>query len=262
VLSALTRAGAEKLKKFNGSEPRPFHPTRRTASTIAAPHTSLPTMSTCKTLLRICPRQSQPSLTPLTQCRHESTTRRHRKLLTLPEAPSYTSNKSEPTLIFNPPSSAPSVYHTPLKFLPKEDKRRNLYTAALHRSTTAAHRLQESHITAPGTPLHTSSHLPPRPTSRLPSPVRDPYEKKYHLTDKEIAEIRQLRTEDPYTWTRVKLAEKFGCSQFFVGMVVKAKERAKEVEGAHEQMRRKWGQHRREAREDRGRRKEMWGRDA
>ena len=92
--------------------------------------------------------------------------------------------------------------------------------------------------------------------------MRDPYEKKYHLSDKEIEEIRQLRTQDPYTWTRVKLAEKFGCSQFFVGMIVKAPERAKEVEKEHASARRKWGQRRREAREDRERRKDLWGRDA
>jgi hypothetical protein len=219
-------------------------------------------MSTCKTLLRTCSKQRQSSLTPLTHCRHESTARRHQKLLALPEAPSYTSDRSTPTLIFNPPSSAPNVYHTPLKFLPKDDKRRQLYTAALKQSTVTALRQKSSPIAAPGTPLHTSSFLPPRPTAALPAPVRAPYEKKYHLTDKEIGEIRQLRTQDPYTWTRVKLAEKFGCSQFFVGMVVKAKEKAKEVEAGHAEMRKLWGAKRREAREDRERRKVLWGRDA
>ncbi|KAH3908284.1 hypothetical protein HBI56_228280 [Parastagonospora nodorum] len=219
-------------------------------------------MSTCKTLLRVCSKQRQPSFAPLTQCRHESSTRRHKKLLALPEAPSYTSNRPEPTLIFNPPSSAPSVYHTPLKFLPKEDKRRNLYTAALHQQTTSSLRQRTSPIAAAGTPLHTSSHLPPRPSNQLPAPVRAPYEKKYHLTDKEIGEIKRLRTSDPYKWTRVKLAEKFGCSQFFVGMVVQARQKAATVEKEHAAMRKKWGERRREAKEDRVRRKEMWGRDA
>tara|TARA_R110002003_G_scaffold103_7_gene8153 strand:- start:22022 stop:22159 length:138 start_codon:yes stop_codon:yes gene_type:complete len=45
-------------------------------------------------------------------------------------------------------------------------------------------------------------------------------------------------------------------------MVVKAKERAEEVERSHEEARMKWGQRRREAREDRERRKALWGRDA
>jgi hypothetical protein len=96
----------------------------------------------------------------------------------------------------------------------------------------------------------------------LPPPVRAPYEKKYHLSETEISEIRRLRTEDPYTWTRVKLAEKFECSQFFVGMVVKARDKAKEVAEMHEERKRKWGIIRRQAREDRARRKEQWGRDA
>jgi hypothetical protein len=91
--------------------------------------------------------------------------------------------------------------------------------------------------------------------------VRAIHEKKYHLTDKEIAEIRKLRSEDPYTWTRVKLAEKYGCSQFFVSMIVKAKEKAREVAEGHLAMKKRWGQHRREAREDRERRKVTWGRD-
>ncbi|KAF1919070.1 mitochondrial ribosomal protein subunit L20-domain-containing protein [Ampelomyces quisqualis] len=219
-------------------------------------------MSTCKTLVRVCLRQTQSSLLPFTQCRHESTTRRHKKLLALPEAPSYTPNRTEPTLVFNPPSAAPNVYHTPLKFLPKDDSRRKLYTTALHRSTSAALSHKSSPIASPGTPLHTPSHLPPRPTAALPVPVRAPYEKKYHLTDKDIADMRRLRTQDPWKWTRVKLAEKFGCSQFFVGMCVQAREKARSVEQGHAEKRGRWGRKKREAREDRGRRKEAWGRDA
>lgn len=219
-------------------------------------------MSTCKTLLRISPTQRQPSLLPLLHCRHESTTRRHKKLLALPEAPSYTPDREAPTLIFNPPSSAPNVYHTPLKFLPKHDKRRQLYAAAQIYSTTTAHRRQTSPIAQPGTPLSASSFLPPRPSTALPTPVRTPYEKSYNVTEEQVEQIRALRAEDPNKWTRVRLAEKFGCSQFFVGMVAKAVEKAERVEAEHERMRRRWGARRREAREDRERRKILWGRDA
>lgn len=219
-------------------------------------------MSTCKTLLRICPKYRQPPLLPVTQRRHESSTRRHRKLLALPEAPSYTADRSAPTLIFNPPSSAPNVFHTPLKFLPKEDKRRQLYAAAQTYATTVAHRRQTSWVAAPGTPLSSPSLLPPRPTTALPAPVREPYEKKYHLTMADIDEIRSLRNSDPKLWTRVKLAEKFNCSQFFVGMVAKAPERAAAIHQSHEAARRKWGAKRKIAREDRERRKALWGRDA
>ena len=151
--------------------------------------------------------------------------------------------------------SAPNVYHTPLKFLPKEDKRRQLYAAAQQYATKLAHTRQSSHIAAPGTPLNTDSFLPPRPSASLPAPVRQPYEKTYHLNENDIAEIRRLRSQDPDTWTRVKLAEKFGCSQFFVGMVAKNEDKAERVNREHEAARRKWGTRRREAREDRGRRK-------
>lgn len=229
---------------------------------ISPRHPPPPKMSTCKTLLRTSLAQRQPSLLPLLHSRHESTTRRHKKLLALPEAPSYTSDRAAPTLIFNPPSSTPNVYHTPLIFLPKHDKRRQLYSTAQVYSTAAAHRRQTSPIARPGTPLSASSLLPPRPSTMLPTPVRNPYEKTYHVTEEEVEQIRQLRAQDPDKWTRVKLAEKFGCSQFFVGMVAKAPKKAQRVEAEHEAMRRRWGARRREAREDRERRKVLWGRDA
>lgn len=217
-------------------------------------------MSTCKTLLRTCLKQRQPSLQPLTQARHESSTRRHRKLLALPEAPSYTSDRSTPSLVFNPPSSAPNVYHTPLKFLPQTDKRRHLYAAAAQHTAATPHSRRA--IAAPGTPLSTPSLLPPHPRAALPAPLRTPYEKKYHLTDTDIEEIQRLRAENPVLWTRVKLAERFGCSQFFVGMVAKAPGKAAAVERKHEAARRRWGVKRRVAREDRERRGVLWGRDA
>ncbi|CDS09249.1 hypothetical protein LRAMOSA10609 [Lichtheimia ramosa] len=49
-------------------------------------------------------------------------------------------------------------------------------------------------------------------------PLRQPYEKKYNLSDAQIAEMRQLRQQDPTTWTRKKLADKFGCSELFVSI--------------------------------------------
>ena len=82
------------------------------------------------------------------------------------------------------------------------------------------------------------------------------------MSEAQVDEIRRLRHQDPDTWTRIRLAEKFGCSQFFVGLVAKNEEKAKRVESMHEEARRKWGARRREAREDRGRRKVLWGRDA
>ncbi|KAF2450051.1 hypothetical protein P171DRAFT_405757 [Karstenula rhodostoma CBS 690.94] len=219
-------------------------------------------MSTCKSAARISTAVRPSSLLPRIQTRHESTTRRHKKLLTVQQAPSYTPTRPEPTLIFNPPSSAPSAYHTPLKFLPQNDKRRALYASFLSTSTQRAHRTATSPVAAPGTPLSASSFLPPTPSAHLPPPVRQPYEKKYHLTDVDIKEIQRLRAEDPDRWTRVRLAEKFGCSQFFVGMVAKNGVKAEKVAREHDRARGRWGEMRREARHERERRKELWGRDA
>lgn len=43
------------------------------------------------------------------------------------------------------------------------------------------------------------------------------------LSEAEIAEMRQLRESDPTTWTRSKLAKKFGCSELFVSMAAPSK---------------------------------------
>jgi len=45
-------------------------------------------------------------------------------------------------------------------------------------------------------------------------------------------------------------------------MVAKNPEKAEQVEREHAKSREKWGQRRRMAKEDRARRKELWGRDA
>lgn len=73
--------------------------------------------------------------------------------------------------------------------------------------------------------------------------------------------MRQLRAQDPDTWTRVKLAQRFACSQFFVGLVARNPDKAERVALEHQRAREKWGARRREAREDRVRRKSAWARD-
>jgi len=189
-----------------------------------------------------------PSLAGLisyTPCRHESSARRTTKRLRTKPDPSFTSSipasQMNDHIVFNPPSSAPSPYHTPPVFLPPNDPRRKL--------------LAQSH-----------SHANPydQPDRRLPPMLTGhrPYEKKYHLREKEIEEIRRLRTEDPFKWTRTKLAEKFDCSQFFVGMVCPAsKEKMDKHDEEIERIKAKWGRRKRYAREDRGKRRELWGRD-
>lgn len=177
--------------------------------------------------------------------RHQSNARRTTKRLRVKPDPTFTSSippeKVNDQIVFNPPSSAPSVYETPAVFLPHDDPRRQLL-AQSHRHANPYNGLEDRH---------------------LPPPVRQTEEKKYHLSPKEIEEIRQLRSQDPFTWTRKKLAEKFVCSQFFVGMVCEAsKERKEQQERILESVKEKWGRRRRYAREDRARRRELWARDA
>ena len=185
--------------------------------------------------------------------RHQSSFRRTRKALRVKPDSSFlpSTTETQDHIIFNPPSSAPNVYHTPQKFLPKSDPRRNLHSLVPSSSRGAI---------PPSTP---SSSAPDQQSrSRLPAAVRPQYEKKYHLAQEQIDEIRRLRAEDPRMWTRVRLAEKFECSQFFVSLCCVAPEIKAERERELEQIKKKWGRRKREAREDRQTRKEGWGRDA
>ncbi|KAI9789114.1 MAG: hypothetical protein M1816_006364 [Peltula sp. TS41687] len=198
--------------------------------------------------------------------RYESSYRRTRKKLAIKPDPSFLSSScagsdalsaEQDHIVFNPPSSAPSIYHTPIKFLPKDDPRRVLFlnnqlqqqqhTSSSSSSTTAA---------------EDSPSPPPPPPPPLPPPIRKPYTKSYHLTETDIAEIRRLRQKDPDMWTRTKLAKKFKCSSLFVGIVCQAtKERLEQRAEALEAIKARWGKKRTMAREDRVRRRELWGRD-
>ncbi|KAH0542336.1 hypothetical protein FGG08_003273 [Glutinoglossum americanum] len=169
--------------------------------------------------------------------RNESSFRRTKQRLRVKPADSFIhSPKSarQDHIIFNPPSSSPSVYHTPSKFIPAGDKRQD-FLSAIQRDT---------------------------PTSQLPPAIREPYQKQYHLTIDDIDEIRRLRTADPDVWTRAKLAKKFKCSSLFIGIVSEASpERKEEQVKVLEDIKSRWGRKRRTAREDRARRRDSWGRD-
>ena len=215
------------------------------------------TMALTRPLLRpsLLPISSTPSICH-TCHRHESSYRRTRKALKIKPDPSFlpSTTETQDHIIFNPPSSAPNVYHTPRKFLPKDDPRRKL----IHTLTTPT--------TKTPTPTPTASTAttasPQRGQSpRLPPAVRPPYTKKYHLTPAQVSEIRRLRAEDPRTWTRVKLAEQFECSQFFVSLCCCAPEIKEERERELAEVKRKWGRRKTEAREERKVRKGLWGRD-
>lgn len=72
---------------------------------------------------------------------------------------------------------------------------------------------------------HTAPPLNPRTTS---SPAQ--------LTPAQIEELQRLRTQDPLHWTRKRLAERYGCSPYYVGIVgfgrdKLGRERRKELKG-------------------------------
>ena len=182
---------------------------------------------------------------PFIARRCEATSRRTTKKLRIEPSPFLTTARGPPSkgvqdhIVFNPPSSAPSPYHTPAKFLPLNDSRRALLTQPR----------------TEGIPFQQEGQ-------KLPPPVRAPYIKKYHLNEAQIEEIRKLRGEDPFQWTRAVLAKKFECSQFFVGMVCEANSKRKEQSRTIlENTQSKWGNRRRVAREDKSKRREAWGRD-
>jgi len=113
----------------------------------------------------------------------------------------------------------------------------------------------------PANPSSSSNGAPSEARS-LPPSVRPQYEKKYHVTQEQIDEIRRLRAEDPRKWTRIRLAEKFECSAFFVSLCCSSPEVKAEQDKALEEIKKKWGRRKTEAREGRQERKKLWGQDA
>ncbi|EEP82118.1 conserved hypothetical protein [Uncinocarpus reesii 1704] len=134
-------------------------------------------------------------------------------------------------IIYNPPSSAPSTYQTPTKFLPPNDARRKLRSDS---------------------DLGVSSSV-----GNLPLVFKRPSAKRDLLMAKDIEEIRRLRLQDPMVWSRGKLAKRFGCSPLFVGMVCEASPEKKAIQKqVLEAVKSRWGVKRTIAREDRELRKE------
>ncbi|GBC02611.1 hypothetical protein RclHR1_04700013 [Rhizophagus clarus] len=93
----------------------------------------------------------------------------------------------------------------------------------------------------------------------LPPPLKPIKKKSYHLTQEQINEIKQLREQDPIKWTRKNLAEKFECSQFYIGIVAPVtEERRIELEEEYNQKINEMGWKKRFVRNERVRRRELW----
>jgi hypothetical protein len=137
-------------------------------------------------------------------------------------------------IVYSPPSSAPTPLITPTLFLPKDDPRRRLFAKA--------------------TPAAAEQAKP------LPPPLREPYEKSYHLTLADCKNIRSLRNTDPARWHRTALAKEFNCSSLFVGMVCQAsEERLAQMALKAGKVKSRWGPKRTVAREERQKRRAGWG---
>ncbi|OQV03422.1 hypothetical protein CLAIMM_08469 [Cladophialophora immunda] len=172
--------------------------------------------------------------------RHQSSYRRTRSRLNIKPDPDFLPSKTElhDHIIYNPPSSMPNVYHTPNIFLPKND-RRKVFPDPETRQTL----------------LQSAQQLPA---------LRGQTGKRYHLAEKDLKEMRELRRADPTQWSVSRLSKKFDCSPVFTHLVVEglAPEKGKEQKMVTDVVKSNWGKKRREAREDRQFRKERWYRDA
>ncbi|KAI1333716.1 hypothetical protein F5Y15DRAFT_327171 [Xylariaceae sp. FL0016] len=184
-------------------------------------------------------------------CRHQSTTARTKKMLKIPPHPDFlTPNEGQSHVIFNPPAAAPSVYHTPFKFLPTSDPRRQANLTQLLRSVPSSSALA-SFATA-SSPSSSNGTLPPAATK---SDLRT---RKYNVTREQVDEIRRLRAEDPTTWSVHKLAERFECSPYFIMMTCSAsREHQSQERERREAIRARWGPIRTAAREERKKRKQL-----
>jgi hypothetical protein len=147
-------------------------------------------------------------------------------------------------IIFNPPSSAASVFHTPFKFLPKNDPRRRANLASSLFSPTASNQ----------SPSASTATVEDFPSIGKP-PVLKP---RHHLTKADIEEMRRLRAEDPVANSVVALSRRFQCTTLFVLMCCQASREHREmVKEQTEKAKERWGPRRRAARDERARRNVM-----
>lgn len=205
------------------------------------------TRSLMQPLLRCItkPSPSTSRTTVLIPRRHQSSTARTKRALKIPPHPSFLVSSESAQVIYSPPSSKASVYHTPFKFLPRSDPRRQANLSQL---------LQRSSSSSSSDPSSTSTNLPPE----LKAPPR-----KYNVTKEQVEEMRRLRAEDPAKWSVLKLAERYDCAPIFVMMCCRASAEHRDKERARlEAIKARWGPVRSSAREERKKRKALLLKDA
>lgn len=150
-------------------------------------------------------------------------------------------------IIFNPPSSEASVYHTPFKFLPRSDPRRRANIYKLFQTPPQA---------APTTTPEAGA-ADAAAEGQLPPVLYNPT-KSYNVTAEQVEEIRQLRAKDPKKYSVTYLSNKYNCTKVFIMMCTQA---PREHQEAHKLARARiaesWGPRRAAAKLDVRRRKEM-----
>lgn len=188
--------------------------------------------------------------------RHKSTTNRTKRALNIPPHPSFLTSPEEDRIIFNPPSSAATVYHTPFKFLPRTDPRRRANLTQLFASSTT---ITYNGTSSPSTQdtvtagSEAAADLPPRVQADP-----DAGHPRHHLRPEDVAEMRRLRAEDPGKWSVLALAKRYECAPWFVMMCCQAAREHRDAERERlERVKTRWGPIRSRAREDRARRKEL-----
>lgn len=191
-------------------------------------------------------RQSTAATGPssMTQRRTQATLARTKRRLKIPPHPSFLTPDSVSThIIYNPPAAAPSVFHTPFKFLPKSDPRRQANLDHLIRTRADI-------FSSAGS----SSSLPPPITKA----DENRFTPRHNVTKEQVEEMRALREKDPLKWSVLKLAAKYQCTPIFVMMCCKASaEHAGNEKARKEAIKARWGPIRTQAREERTKRKAL-----
>ncbi|KAL7623406.1 hypothetical protein AAE478_007088 [Parahypoxylon ruwenzoriense] len=217
---------------------------------------SKPLLSSARTRAAAAAGAASPSLSCPASRRHQSSTSRTKRALKISPHPSFAS-AAENHVIYNPPASSASVYHTPFKFLPRSDPRRKANLAELIRGHSTS---TSSSSTTTSSRSSTSSNT--AATLALP-PVLHPHTPKYNVTREQVDEMRELRAQDPELWSVLRLAERYQCGPLFVMMCCRPdrthRDRQRERLDA---VKARWGPARAQAREERQKRKALLLRDA
>ncbi|KAK4042711.1 mitochondrial ribosomal protein subunit L20-domain-containing protein [Parachaetomium inaequale] len=213
-----------------------------------------PAVACCRRAASSAPASTRPILNTLPSgARQKSTAARTRRALNIPPHPSFltqTGNNAEgrPTtdqIIYNPPSSAASVFHTPFKFLPKNDPRRRANLASELFASSATIHFNTNPSSTPSSSSTTAEEFP-----SIEGAPR--YRARHHLAPADIEEMRRLREADPAQNTVQALSARFQCSKLFVMMCCQApREHRDKVKADLAQTQERWGPRRRAAREER-----------